>query len=199
MNKSSHVGFSLGGSFVLNSFISHVHSNASNVDVSLHSAGPVYTSAQIAHGLPDINLEIVACKIIFIAIAVLAASFPDRIESRDSGFIGGHRAFSHSLILLFILGFVLFSLDILLGGWLGVTAEHILGAACLGLCSAILWHIVADMLTKQGVKVFWPNPKSFGLLPKAFRPVNTSIFAHVLLWAFIGCVFFLFGQGSIGI
>ncbi len=205
VNKNAHIGFSLGGSIALNSLINHWYSSASSgastVDIAFHVAGPVYNSQQILLGLPGITLEIFVCKLLYFSVAGLAASFPDRIEKRDNrglGIIGGHRAFSHSLLFLATLSIILLTLDLMIGSWTGALTERLAGAIFFGLWSAIFWHVIADMCTKQGVKVFWPSDKSLGLFPKFLRPTNSSPFALLILLFFAGVIAFLFAQGIVG-
>jgi membrane-bound metal-dependent hydrolase YbcI (DUF457 family) len=205
VNKNAHIGFSLGGSIALNSLINHWYSSASSgastVDIAFRVAGPVYSSSQISHGLPGITLEIIACKLLYFFVAGLAASLPDRIEKRDKNgipLVEGHRAFSHSLLLLAALSIVFFTLDLIIGSWMKASAEYIAGSIFFGLWSAIFWHVMADMCTKQGVKIFWPSEKSFGLFPKFLRPTNNSPFALFILLLFVGMIAFLFAQGTVG-
>lgn len=206
VNKNAHIGFSLGGSILLNSLINHWYSSASSgastVDVAFHAAGPVYSSLDISHGLPGITFGVIVCKLLYFSVAGAGASIPDRIEMRDKKgipLVGGHRAFSHSLLLLIILSIIFVMLDLMIGSWTGTFVEHIVGSIFLGLWSAVLWHIIADMCTKQGVKVFWPDGKSFGLFPKVLRPTNNSPFALLILLLFVGIIAFLFAQGVVGI
>lgn len=203
MDKNAHKGFSLAGSAVLNSLIYDVYPHvvsSSPVDIALYSVGQPYNFAAFTHGFPaGLGLETISCKIVFFSVAVLAASFPDRIEKRDKGIIGGHRGLSHSLLFLFLLLSCSIFIDGVLETFLPSILQHLVGAASFGLFSAILWHIVADMWTKQGVKVLWPDQTSFGWLPKGIRPTNNAFFAYVILWAFMGLVGFLFAKGIVGL
>lgn len=66
-----------------------------------------------------------------------------------------HRGPTHSLLALALVG--------ALGGGLGATwGLPGLGALLVWGC---LFHLLADMLTKSGVPLFWPLPARFRLLP----------------------------------
>lgn len=62
----------------------------------------------------------------------------------------GHRAFTHSLLILF-LAFFLF------------TQTSWPGALEFGIWLGMASHMVLDMLTKQGIKLFWPLKTNIGL------------------------------------
>lgn len=211
MEKNAHKGFSFAGSVVLSSAIYHFAPHIASsqpVNTVLSSVGKPYTYTEVLAGFPGMNPELLAGKIIFFAIVVIFASFPDRIEKRASGVIEGHRGFSHSLLFLFFLFTGYLFVDWIVGAWLHgyyhfylpELFQHAIGAAFLGLFSTTLWHVVADMCTRQGVKFFWPDNTAIGWPPfKELRPTNTDLFAHVILWVFIGVVSALFVKGIVGI
>lgn len=83
-----------------------------------------------------------------------------------SPMLGGHRYISHSLIGIFLFGFVLEHLLALLNSILLVDMDVVWWAFMIGFVS----HLVADTFTKEGVPWLFPIPIRFGIPPiKAFR------------------------------
>jgi len=92
-------------------------------------------------------------------------------------FAGGHRHITHS-----ILGIAIF----------GVFAKVLLGALPLGeninidivaisFLIALASHVVADMMTKDGVPILFPLPFHFGLPPLKALRIETNGFVEKLL------------------
>jgi inner membrane protein len=79
---------------------------------------------------------------------------------------GSHRFVSHSLVGWWVFGWILNWLATWTSTFLLVDTRIVWWAAMIGFAS----HILADMLTKEGVPLLWPIPIKFGLPPiKAWR------------------------------
>ena len=96
-----------------------------------------------------------------------------------------HRGFLHSLLIVIILT---------TGGWFLIQyLELEIIYLIVGICG-YLSHILADMLTKSGVKIFWPVKKDIRLLPKKIAlktggHFEEVIFVSALLGVALFCVY----------
>lgn len=122
-----------------------------------------------------IFLSVVANKLIFVIVALIATILPD-IDS-DSSFIGkrkifrpiqflfGHRGFLHSFTFLFlaVIFFVLFIPVIALPFFLGYSL-----------------HLFADSFTIQGIKPFYPLKKVYQGKLKTGGKIDLTIFLCLL-------------------
>lgn len=84
---------------------------------------------------------------------------------------GSHRFVTHSVAGLAILGWLVFKILEWSEGFLVVDGVVVWWAFIMGAVS----HLVADMLTKEGVPLLWPLPVKFGFPPlKVFRITTGS-------------------------
>jgi hypothetical protein len=143
MNGKQHKVSALSGAVILNNVINLCpNTPIKAVNIALHTAGPLHDPL---HAKPGITSDVITNKVIFYAVAILAASIPDRIEIKRD--YNHHRGFTHSLVFLATVTLSLFAIE-----WQCVANSHTggvgqFGPICLGICSSILWHIIADMLT----------------------------------------------------
>jgi inner membrane protein len=84
--------------------------------------------------------------------------------------MGGHRLISHSILGLFIFGY-LSKLGLMrLGSILLVDMNIVWIAFMVGVVS----HLLADMLTKEGVPLLFPLPWEIGIPPFRFLRIKTG-------------------------
>ncbi|HSX39074.1 MAG TPA: metal-dependent hydrolase [Candidatus Saccharimonadales bacterium] len=88
--------------------------------------------------------------------------------------LGSHRMISHSLLGLFLVGWLLKLLLAKISTVLLVNMDLVWWAFMIGYFS----HLIADTVTKEGVPWFFPVPVRFGIPPfKAFR-ITTGAFVE---------------------
>lgn len=88
------------------------------------------------------------------------------ISKLVSPLFGGHRFISHSILGVFIFGYLARFVLTLTGSVLIVDADIVWWAFMIGYIS----HLCIDMLTKEGVPWLFPIPFRFGIPPlRAFR------------------------------
>lgn len=75
--------------------------------------------------------------------------------------LGGHRMISHSILGVFLFGFLLTALLNLVGTVLLVDMDIVWWAFMVGFVS----HLVTDMFTREGVPWLFPLPFNFGIPP----------------------------------
>lgn len=81
-------------------------------------------------------------------------------------FLGGHRFISHSVLGIFLFGFVTRHLLNLAHSFLLVDMNIVWNAFMIGLIS----HLIIDTITREGVPWLFPIPIHFGIPPfRAFR------------------------------
>jgi inner membrane protein len=97
--------------------------------------------------------------------------------------LGGHRALTHSLWAILAVGFIFgFQPFPSLLGWPGLTPWADIGTA---FTMGYVLHILADLLTKEGVKFLWPlQNHEFRLLPRGLRFRTGSIQEYALMGLF---------------
>ncbi len=204
MQGKSHVGFAITGSITINSglYALFPHTLPGVAENILHAIGEPFTYGQIAslwqrHDLLDPNLfAILGHKLTFYILLIMCARLPDRLERRrldsTTGIPVKHRGFTHSCLLLFLLIFFFVALWVLVGNY--SQQRHLMidpflikeiVALFIGMLLAWILHIVADGLTTQGVKVFWPDQTYYGLFPKSMRFSNGTWPEYVVLWGYI--------------
>ncbi|QJC33930.1 metal-dependent hydrolase [Enterobacteriaceae endosymbiont of Donacia cinerea] len=91
--------------------------------------------------------------------------------------IFGHRGFTHSLLSVLILSFIIFSIHLKLNCIFDVKLGLI-----IGYCS----HIIADILTPYGVPLLWPYKKKFKL------PLITKNFLKEDIFCYLYLIFSLY-------
>lgn len=84
--------------------------------------------------------------------------------------LGGHRFISHSIIGIFLFGFVLQILLDMLGKVLLVDMDVVWWAFMIGFIS----HFIMDLLTRDGVPLLFPIPIRFGFPPLRFLRMKTG-------------------------
>jgi membrane-bound metal-dependent hydrolase YbcI (DUF457 family) len=87
---------------------------------------------------------------------------------------GGHRMISHSLLGLWLFGFIAKWLFARIGTVLLVDMNIVWGAFMLGFAA----HLIADTLTKEGVPWLFPLPVRIGFPPFKFMRITTGAFAE---------------------
>lgn len=85
-------------------------------------------------------------------------------------FMGGHRVISHSLLGVFIIGWLMKFLLEKISGVLVVDMGIVWFCFMLGYVS----HLVVDSLTKEGVPWFFPIPLKIGFPPFKFMRITTG-------------------------
>lgn len=101
--------------------------------------------------------------------------------------LGGHRFISHSIVGIFLFGFIFDKLLDLTSSALIVNHDIVWWAFMIGIIS----HLVMDTLTREGVPWLFPIPFKFGIPPLAFLRFKTGgviekylIFPALLLFNF---------------
>ncbi len=87
-----------------------------------------------------------------------------------SPLIGGHRLLSHSLIGIFVFGFVAKILLQMMHGVLLVDMDVVWWSFMIGFIS----HLIADTFTTEGVPWLFPIPIHFGIPPLKFLRFKTG-------------------------
>ena len=85
-------------------------------------------------------------------------------------FFGGHRTISHSLIGIFIFGFIAKEALRLASSVLIVNMDIVWTSFMIGYIS----HLIMDTFTKEGVPWFFPIPIRLGIPPFSFLRIKTS-------------------------
>lgn len=84
--------------------------------------------------------------------------------------LGGHRYISHSLVGLFIFGFVVNQLLSLSSSVLIVDHSIVWWSFMIGFIS----HLVMDLFTEEGIPLFFPIPIKIGFPPLRFLRIKTG-------------------------
>lgn len=84
--------------------------------------------------------------------------------------LGGHRMISHSLIGVFLTGFLLDKLLFAISGVLLVDMTIVFWAFMVGYIS----HLAGDSLTKEGIPLFFPLPFNIGFPPLRLLRIETG-------------------------
>lgn len=87
-----------------------------------------------------------------------------------SPLLGGHRYISHSLMGIFIFGFVLDKILSFMNSFLLVDMNVVWWSFIIGFVS----HLIMDTLTRDGVPWFFPIPINFGFPPLKFLRMKTG-------------------------
>jgi inner membrane protein len=85
-------------------------------------------------------------------------------------FVGKHRMISHSLLGMFIAGWLMKGFLAAVGTVLLVDMEIVWWAVMIGFAS----HLVTDAMTKQGIPLLFPLPWDFGIPPLEFLRMRTG-------------------------
>ncbi len=97
-----------------------------------------------------------------------------------------HRNFSHSLLGILIIGWLVFKLINFLPDYWEIDKQLVF----FPLLTAYISHLIADMITVEGIPVFFPYKKMFGIPPKPFngaRIVSGKWFENFVLFPFLIC------------
>ncbi len=84
--------------------------------------------------------------------------------------LGGHRFISHSIVGIFLFGFVLQILLNMMGKVLLVDMDIVWWAFMIGFIS----HLIMDTFTQEGVPWLFPIPFRFGIPPLKFLRIKTG-------------------------
>lgn len=87
-------------------------------------------------------------------------------------FLGGHRHISHSLLGIFLFGFLSHYLLVVVGHTILIDMRVVWWAFMIGYVS----HLVMDTFTKEGVPWLFPLPIKFGIPPISFLRIRTGGF-----------------------
>lgn len=85
-------------------------------------------------------------------------------------FLGAHRHFSHSIFGLTVIGYLVKLFLNLINQILIVDVSIVWWAFIIGYVS----HLIMDLLTKEGIALFFPIPFSVGLPPVKFLRIKTG-------------------------
>ena len=94
-----------------------------------------------------------------------------------------HRGFTHSLLFVGIIAFI--------GNTITISSNDNIVFTCIfsGILAGVISHILLDLITKDGVELFYPIGVNFSLLP-----IKTSSRAEKNIAKFLGALaFFLIG------
>lgn len=84
--------------------------------------------------------------------------------------LGGHRYISHSIIGIFLFGFVLSIILNQMGKVLLVDMDIVWWSFMIGFIS----HLIMDVFTKEGIPLFFPIPLKLGIPPFSFLRIKTA-------------------------
>ena len=84
--------------------------------------------------------------------------------------LGGHRYISHSLIGIFLFGFVVHEILNLSSSFLIIDKSIVWCAFMIGYIS----HLVMDLFTEEGIPLFFPIPIKIGFPPLSFLRMRTG-------------------------
>jgi inner membrane protein len=174
------------------------------------TAGVVFDSLFHVSGPPlvgsgTVSLSLVIDKALFFVMVGLGALLPDIDNAHSTlgkklGWISkeiqhkfGHRTLFHSLLGLLIGSGIAFGAQQLIQSLLTsrgyvipariISSSNIVFIAVLFGC---IMHIAADALTIEGVPLFWPMHKYYGLPPSRNWRFRTGTWPeHVIVWAFM--------------
>lgn len=214
----SHTGFALAGAMSVNSLLYRmVPAQPNDWEYLYHAAGRPITYQTIVswfqHPTPpteDFWLGIIF-KFLFYGMIIGCTMFPDHWERRNKEGGGYELRFSHrgpthsvAIILLFIFVYIFLFMAIL--GYLhlnNIAVNPLFLRASCALASAFVlafvFHILADMITREGVKVLWPAEADIGIPPvKSLRPRTGEWGEYAWLWLFIFGIGILFTLGIVG-
>jgi inner membrane protein len=90
------------------------------------------------------------------------------VAGRAANTFLAHRNFTHSLLAAGLIGWLVYELLTLLPVYWGIDAY----LCWLGFMIGFGAHLLADMLTIQGLPLLWPWQRSFGLPPKPLEGVR---------------------------
>lgn len=98
--------------------------------------------------------------------------------------LGGHRGFTHSAVMALLVSLAAAGLR----PWLG--------AAPLGFAAGYVSHIVADMLTKEGVRLWWPiTRREVGLGPRWLRFRTGTVWEYLTVGVWVAAAVAAAGRG----
>lgn len=168
----------------------------------------------------------VAHKLTFYLLLLLAATAPDRWERRsprervigkegttvlgqeERGPLQSHRGFTHSLLLWMLFAALFGTVYIIFMRYLSVTHIVLTGiqievveeviALFLALLLGLFLHSIADMLTRRGVRVLWPDEHHYGFGPRSWRFKNNSWREYAVVWGMIFLTGILFAKSLVG-
>lgn len=222
MQGSSHTGFALTGAMAINSAVYAISPQPlqNQWDGIVHALGAPYTYHTFVwywqhpgQLLSASLLLVLLYKLTFYMTLIACAMWPDRWEKRrlEDGTtetrFSPHRGPTHSLVMLMLMvsAFGLVYLCVMTYIRLyHVSFSPLLFRECcvvaLGVFLSFVLHILADMLTRDGVKVFWPAGVDVGIppIPQA-RPLYGSGGEYAWLWAIIFMTGILFTLGIVGV
>lgn len=84
--------------------------------------------------------------------------------------LGGHRYISHSILGIFLFGFVSSKIFEVMNSFLLVDMRVVWWAFMIGFLS----HLIMDTLTREGVPWLFPIPLNFGIPPLRFLRIKTG-------------------------
>lgn len=206
MQGESHVGFALASGITVNSFFGFMFQPSSqSLTVVFHPMGapwnyPFIVAAIHGHTLLDVPSFI--HKLSFYLMLIYCARLPDRLEKRPSGEPKpGHRGFTHSCCLVFLLIMIISTIFVVGTTWL-VTRHIVVNnffpeefwSLAFGFLMGIVSHIIADSLTTRKVRMFWPDKDYIGI--GAFS--NGKPGEYIVLWGYIFLTGVLVALGIFG-
>ena len=99
-----------------------------------------------------------------------------------------HRGFTHSLLFIVVIAF--------LGDMVIVSSDNNVVFTCIfsGILAGVISHIILDLITKEGVELFYPISINFSILPiktSSKTEKNINKFLSLLVIFLIGYRFYL--------
>jgi len=211
MEGLDHKGFAVAGAMTVTSLVYDLTPKLGSGTMAnvLHPEGVPWTWPYLVHnGLHLDSIETVVMKVVFYLVLVQLASLPDRLERRKAGDFGipsKHRGFTHSCFFLALL--ILMGSMVSVVGWQFLVSHHVvldpevtkfLTTVGVAVFLAAAMHILADSLTKKGVRAFWPDNTLVGVLPEEMRFTNKSAGPSLVLWGMYFIAGALFALGIVG-
>lgn len=156
----------------------------------LAQADPVYSPATLAFALVGSHLAAL--------LPDLDNSAAEFWHSLPYGHVAGkvvdplikHRNITHSIIGVVLAGVGLYYLLGLCPSYWGVDTRLVLDVMIVSYCS----HLLMDMFTVEGIPLFWPSKRMFGIPPKPFdgiRIVTGKWFENLVVFPLVNIVLIL--------
>ena len=112
------------------------------------------------------------------------------VASRAADTFLAHRNFTHSLLSAGLFGVAAFWLIGLLPDYWGINQIYCWWGFMIGLFA----HLIGDMMTVQGIPLWWPSQRMIGLPPKPFegaRIVSGGWFEQLVIFPLLNLILIL--------
>ena len=101
-----------------------------------------------------------------------------------------HRNISHSFLGIGLTAWAFYQLLMNLPAYWGINTQYVLVAGLLGYTS----HLLADMITVQGIPLFFPYQRMFGIPPRPFEGIRIQTgqwFENLVVFPVVDLLFLL--------